>query len=87
MSTSVPVQATQVTFPNQFTSMAGSQPNPVNTYQTRFHGDNTGSNPVGDANNPSSLFIVSNMLKREVLEQFEIPCSFEYIKPFSKRRF
>ena len=26
-----------------------------NTYQTRFHGDNTGSNPVGDATKINSL--------------------------------
>jgi hypothetical protein len=42
-----------------------------------FHGDNTGSNPVGDANKSSSLLIDSNILKREVLERFKIPLSLE----------
>jgi hypothetical protein len=39
--------------------------------KTPFHGDNTGSNPVGDANKSFSLLIGSNILKREVLERFK----------------
>src|SRR6202000_2542085 len=37
-----------------------------------FHGDNTGSNPVGDANKTKDLIIPSNMPKRDDLERFKI---------------
>jgi len=38
-----------------------------------FHGDNTGSNPVGDANIPSLLKVDSKILKRDEFERFKIP--------------
>jgi hypothetical protein len=38
-----------------------------------FHGDNTGSNPVGDANKPFSLLKLSKALKRVELAGFKIP--------------
>src|SRR6476646_145628 len=42
-----------------------------------FHGGNTGSNPVGDANKPFSVLISSNTVNSEGLEVFKKPDCFK----------
>ena len=51
-----------------------------------FHGDNTGSNPVGDAKLDSEPLKVSKMLKRVELEEFKLLVFSAYVKPPSNRK-
>jgi hypothetical protein len=55
--------------------------------EASFHGGNTGSNPVGDANIPFSLLIPSNTVNRDGLEVFKKPRSSEYSNPSENSKF
>jgi hypothetical protein len=46
-----------------------------------FHGDNTGSNPVGDAKIDCEPKNTSKQLKREELEGFKLSVFLAYVKP------
>jgi hypothetical protein len=52
-----------------------------------FHGGNTGSNPVGDANKNFPVTKSSNWLKSVLLLEFKIPFPGLYFRPSGKRIF
>ena len=73
-------------FPGLYAHQHDAAQSTPNHIQRPFHGGNTGSNPVGDANNPFPVLISSNMVKSDGLGVFQKAVIFGVEQPLGKEQ-